>query len=332
VSLADELSLKQRARARGLLVMGPECGTSIVHGIGLGFANRVRAGPIGLIGASGTGLQEVSTLIHHLGGGVSHAIGTGGRDLHEAIGGLTTLQSIDLLAADVATRVIVLVSKPASASVGERVLAAAAATGKPVVACLLGWRGSTPGRIRAVETLEEAAVAALEALGVPLSPLEPPKLPPGRHGLGRVVGLYTGGTLCDEASSIVADAGLRFVDFGAPEYTRGHPHPMIDPARRAAAVAEAGDQNGVGVVMLDVVCGSCAHPDPAGVVAPAIAEARARAARRGRRLEVVAHVVATENDSQPLAEQQESLRAQDVIVCATNRLAGLTARSLALGA
>ncbi|HYB43107.1 MAG TPA: hypothetical protein VEL75_15115, partial [Candidatus Methylomirabilis sp.] len=143
VSLADERALKERARARGLLVMGPECGTGILHGVGLGFANWVRRGAVGLVGASGTGLQEVASLVHRLGGGVSHAIGTGGRDLHAEIGGITTLQALELLAADAGTRVIALVSKPGSAAVAREVLAAAHAAGKPVYACLLGGHGES---------------------------------------------------------------------------------------------------------------------------------------------------------------------------------------------
>jgi FdrA protein len=331
VSLADELALKQRARARDLLVMGPECGTSILHGVGLGFANRVRRGPIGLIGASGTGLQEVTSLIHRLGGGVSHAIGTGGRDLHAEIGGVTTRQALALLAADTGTRGVVLVSKPASAVVAERVLTAASATGKPVVACLLGWRGDSPAGVHVVDTLEEAAVAAVQTLGLAPPALDAPKLAAGRTPLGQVLGLYTGGTLCDEARRVVGAAGLRFVDFGAAEYTRGRPHPMIDPALRSAAVARAGDEDRVGVLLLDVVLGSCAHPDPAAAVAAAIGEARAQAARRSRRLEVVAHVVGTEDDPQRLADQEDALRALEVIVCASNRLAARAALALARG-
>jgi FdrA protein len=332
VSLDDELALKQRGRARGLLVMGPECGTSIVHGVGLGFANRVRRGPIGLVGASGTGLQEVTALVHRLGGGISHAIGTGGRDLDSKIGGITTLQALELLAGDADTRVIVIVSKPASPVVADDVLSAASAAGKRVVACLLGFHGATRARVDVAATLEEAAVAAVKAAGIAPPALEASKLAPGRAPLGQVLGLYTGGTLCDEARRIVGDASLRFVDFGATEYTRGRPHPMIDPALRSAAVARAGQDDRVGVLLLDVVLGSCAHRDPAHALAAAITEARTEAAQRGRRLEIVAHVVGTEDDPQGLAGQESALRELDVIVCSSNRQAALTALALARGA
>jgi FdrA protein len=331
VPLAAERALKLRARARGLLVMGPECGTSIIGGLGLGFANRVRRGAVGLVGASGTGLQEVTSLIHRLGGGISHAIGTGGRDLHAEVGAITTLQAIELLAADAGTQVLVLVSKPGAPAVAREVLATAAAAGKPAIACLLGWRGEAPAGVRVVAGLEEAAVAAVEALGGAPTPLEPPALEPRRSPYGPVLGLFTGGTLCDEARRMVGDAASGFVDFGAEEYTRGRPHPMIDPTLRSAALARTGDEAGVGVLLLDVVLGSCAHPDPAAAAAPAIAEARGRAARRGRRLAVVAHVVGTEDDPQGLAAQETTLREVDVVVCASNRLAARAALSLARG-
>lgn len=332
VPVAAERALKLRARARGLLVMGPECGTSIVGGVGLGFANRVRRGAVGLVGASGTGLQEVTSLVHRLGGGVSHAIGTGGRDLHAEVGGVTTLQAIELLGADAATRVLVLVSKPAAEAVAREVLAAAGACGKPAIACLLGWRGQAPAGVRVVESLEEAAVAAVQALGLAPAPLTPPALDAPRAPLGPVLGLFTGGTLCDEARRVVGPAARGFVDFGAEEYTRGRPHPMIDPTLRSAALARAGDDAGAGVLLLDLVLGSCANPDPAAAAGAAIGEARARAGRHGRRLAVVAHVVGTEDDPQGLAAQEDALRKLDVIVCPSNRLAARAALTLARGA
>jgi FdrA protein len=321
VAIEDEILLKRRARDRGLLVMGPECGTSLVGGIGLGFANRVRRGPVGLVGASGTGLQEVTTLLHRLGSGVSHAIGTGGRDLHDGVDGLSTLQALDRLGRDPLTRVVVLVSKPASARVTATVLGAAAALGKPVIACLLGWTGTLPRGIQGVETLEEAAVAAVHAAGEPVTKLETPAPAVAAPG-GRVAGLYTGGTLCEEARALVGEAGL-FTDFGAVEFTRGRPHPMIDPALRNAAIVAAGHDDAIGVLLLDFVLGFCAHPDPVGAAAPALREARA--ARRGTGLAVVAHVVGTDDDPQGLGAQEAALRALDVAVYPSNRLAALAA-------
>lgn len=330
VPLHDEVALKRRARARGLFVMGPECGTSIVSGIGLGFANRVRRGPVGVVGASGTGLQEVTCLIHRLGSGVSHAIGTGGRDLREEVGGVTTLQALEWLGRDPDTRAVVLVSKPPSYQVADMVLAAAAASGKPVVACLLGWQGARPAGVRLAATLEEAAVAAVELTTGMVAKFEAPAAPrAARATEGLVYGLFAGGTLCEEARAIVGPAGQRFVDFGDAAYTRGRPHPIIDPRPRNAAVVAAGDDPATGVLLLDVILGFCAHPDPAGAVGEVLDEARAQAARRGRTLDVVAHVVGTDEDPQGLAAQEQSLCTRGVVVCPTNRLAARVARELA---
>jgi FdrA protein len=338
VSLEDEIALKRRARARGLFVMGPECGTAIIQGVGFGFANRVRRGAIGVVGASGTGVQEVTTLLHRLGAGVSHAIGTGGRDLHAAVGGITTLQALERLGADAGTRVIVVVSKPSSREVADGVLAAAGRLGKPIVACLLGYEGATLRTdVLSVATLEEAAVTAARLAGYGTGVFERAGIArPGTHGAIR--GLYTGGTLCEEAQRLAGgtphlggEAPHRFVDFGAEEYTRGRPHPIIDPGRRHAAILEAAEEPGVGVVLLDLVLGECAHPDPAGALDPVLAEAYERARRGGRELFVVAHAVGTDDDPQDLARQEETLRKLGVIVCASNRIAALTARGLVEG-
>ena len=327
VSLEDEVALKRRARERRLLVMGPECGTAIINGVGLGFANRVRRGPIGVVGASGTGIQELTSLVHRLGSGISHAIGTGGRDLHAAVGGLTTLQAVAALGGDADTRVLLIVSKPPSPEAADAVLRAAVTTGKPVVACLLGYAGATPPGVRTAATLEEAATIAVRVSGGGLD-LERPARPSGPRGA--IFGVYSGGTLCEEARRIVGDGpGHRFVDFGAEEYTRGRPHPIIDPSQRNAAIVAAGDDSSLGVLLLDLVLGDCAHADPAGALRPALAEARAR--RRGRDLAVVAHVVGTDQDPQGLERQEEELHKLGAVVCASNRMAAETARAIAAG-
>jgi FdrA protein len=327
VSLDDEVALKVRARERGLFVMGPECGTAIIQGVGFGFANRVRRGTIGVVGASGTGIQEVTTLIHRLGAGVSHAIGTGGRDLHAAVGGITTLQALERLGADDGTGVVVLVSKPSSREVADRVLAAAAALGKPVVACLLGYDGVVPAGVRAAPTLEDAASLAVALAGGARLGGERAAAQGVSQAGGSIRGLYSGGTLCDEAQRLAGGTVHRFVDFGSEEYTRGRPHPIIDPSRRHAAILEAADDPAVSVLLLDLVLGDCAHPDPAGALDPVLAEAFAR--RRG--LLVVAHVVGTDEDVQELARQEDTLSKRGVIVCPSNRAAALTARQLAGG-
>jgi len=331
VSLDEEVALKRRARARGLLVMGPECGTAIVNGVGLGFANRVRRGAVGVVGASGTGIQEITILVHRLGGGIAHAIGTGGRDLHAAIGGVTTLQALDRLAADDGTRVIVLVSKPPSRAVADVVLAAAVQTRKPVVACLLGYAGAMPDGVVAAATLEEAARAALALVGGPAPDLERPRAVARRRPRGSIRGLYSGGTLCEEARRLVAGGEHRFVDFGAEQYTRGRPHPIVDPRYRDAAILEAAADPSVSVILLDLVLGDCAHPDPAVALDPILVEAHDRARGGGRELALVAHVVGTDEDPQDLVRQQDVLRKRGAIVCPSNRMAALTAQRLAEG-
>lgn len=331
VSLDDEVALKRRANARGLLVMGPECGSAIINGVGLGFANRVRRGAIGVVGASGTGIQEVTSLIHRLGGGIAHAIGTGGRDLHAAVGGTTTLQALDCLAADEDTRVIVLVSKPPSRAVADTVLAAAMRTKKPIVACLLGYGGAMPDGVRAAATLEEAACAALGLAAGAVPDLERPRSVATPGSRGAIRGLYSGGTLCEEARRLVGGSPHLFVDFGAAEYTRGRPHPIIDPRYRDVAIREAADDPSVSVLLLDLVLGDCAHPDPAAALEPVLTQASDRARRGGRDLAIVAHVVGTDQDPQDLVRQEDVLRKRGVLVCASNRIAALAARRLAEG-
>jgi FdrA protein len=285
VPLADELALKAEARERGLLLMGPDCGTAILDGAPIGFANRVRRGAIGIVGASGTGIQELSTLIHRLGRGVSHAIGTGSRDLSDDVGGSSTMQGIDLLARDEATEVIVLVSKPPSPRVAARVREHAASTGKRIVECFLGGE----------KTLEDAAFEAcnLEApsRGTPLQ---------------NVVGLYSGGTLASEARRITKG---EVTDLGEDEYTRGRPHPMIDPTIRIERIAHVPKD---AVLLLDIVLGEGAHPDPAGALIPALT------ARGGI---TYASVTGTDEDPQHRATQVRKLREAGVIVCRSNAAA-----------
>ena len=265
VSLDTEVRLKRRAAERDLLFMGADCGTAIIDGVALGFANAVRRGPVGIVGASGTGIQEVSCLLDAAGVGVSHAIGVGGRDLSAEVGGLMTRAGLKLLAGDPDTRVIVVISKPPDPRVADAIEAAAVATGKPVILALLGARddtGEVP-RIERASTLTDAALLAETAGGrVAGGGLRRPPAP------GRVRGLYCGGTLCTEAAAIVG--GGEFTDFGDDEYTRGRAHPMIDPSLRIEQLAAAARDPSVTVLLLDVVLGYGAHPDPAADLAPAI--------------------------------------------------------------
>jgi FdrA protein len=339
VPLADEVALKKMARERSLLVLGPGCGTAIVGGVGLGFANRVRPGGIGLVGASGTGLQAVASHIHDLGGGISQAIGTGGRDLQDEPGGITAAQAIDLLRRDPETVVIGLVGKPASPAVTTRLLALLRAAGKPSVIHLLGapLPAHRQGDLHFAISLAEAAELAVALASGAVRPRPAftergPRLAPGQRYLR---GLFSGGTLAAEAllglqaglSPLWANVPLAslptverlpdplasrahtVLDLGDDTFTVGRLHPMIDhDLRRRRLRQEAADPE-VAIILLDVVLGEGAHPDPAGELAPAIVEARAAATAAGRDLTVLAVVVGTEDDPQSLPLQAERLAA-----------------------
>jgi len=327
VPLEEEVALKRRALERGLLVMGPDCGTALIGGVPLAFANAVPRGDIGLVSASGTGLQEVSCLLARAGRGVSHGIGVGGRDLSESVGGLMTLAALDALEADRATKRIVVISKPPAAAVMDKVVARAARSRKPVVLCLLGAQAQA-GRngITFARTLEAAALAASGK-----RPTRAPAPLPARRGWIR--GLYSGGTLCAEAQIVLMDeghalqsnapvpgaqrvrrgaAGHRLIDLGADEYTRGRPHPMIDPALRNEQLERALRERDVAALLLDVVIGTGAHPDPAGQIAQRLRGAGPR------RPAVVASVTGTDADAQGYARQVATLRAEGVIVARSN--------------
>jgi len=318
VPLAEEAALKRKAAERGLLVMGPDCGTAILGGAGLGFANRVRRGAIGIVAASGTGLQMVASRIHELGGGISQAIGTGGRDLTEPIGGITARQALDLLGRDPGTETMVLLSKPPSPKVAAQVLAAARAAGKPVVVNFLGW---TPpvrrlGAIRFAVSLEEAAELALEPHPPAPSPIALPA--PGRGGESHAVrGLFSGGTLASEVrlalQAFLGPEACTILDLGDDEFTVGRLHPMIDQDLRLRRLrAEAADP-AVSILLLDVVLGDGAHADPAGELAPVIE----RCLGERSDLSVLVLIVGTDQDPQNLDEQTATLERAGARVCRT---------------
>jgi FdrA protein len=350
VPIEDEIELKRIGVRKGLLVMGPDCGTAILDGVPLGFANAVRPGNVGLVGASGTGLQQVTCLLDAFGAGISQAIGVGGRDLHEEVGGLMMLAALERLLADDGTDVVVLISKPPAPSVSEKVLAAASAASKPVVVNFLGGDAEA---IRAAgahpaTTFEEAAqTAAALSLGSAPSPLEDFAVNVDEvaaalaTGQDRIAGLYSGGSLASEAKVVLkallgpdlaAQQGI--VDLGDDEYTVGRPHPMIDPRLRAEKIADAGHDPQVAVILLDIVLGYASHPDPAGALIPAIRAAREAAAGDSRGLAIVASVCGTPNDPQGLAGQRVVLAGAGVHLAASNsraaRLAGLVLQQAAV--
>jgi FdrA protein len=323
VSVADEVRLKRMAAERNLLLMGPDCGTAILDGTPLGFANAVRPGPIAMIAASGTGAQEVSCLLDAAGAGVSQIIGVGGRDLSEDVGGLTTNVALDLVLADPGTEVVVLVSKPASPAVADALLARLGSVGRPVVACLLGLEDSD-GAVTVRGTLEGGAAAAASAVGLELATTSgTPEPPPATLSARGVVGLYTGGTLASEAKVILgrADVAAEILDLGDDMYTAGRPHPMIDPSARAEHVEAAGSRADVGLLLVDLVIGHGAAADPATPLADAVRAARAAAERDGRTLVVVGSVCGTAADPQGIDGQRAILREAGVLLFASNAAA-----------
>jgi succinyl-CoA synthetase alpha subunit len=344
VSLDDEIKLKEYAHRQGLLLMGPDCGTAIINNVGLCFANAVAGGDIGVIGASGTGTQEITVLIDRLGGGLSQVLGTGGRDLSAAVGGIMMLDCLAALAADAATRIIVLVSKPPAPAVAAKILAAAENCGKPVVVCFLGGDAAAtpPPGIYFARTLEDAARAAVAlakgqqpAAGfcqhpalATLAAAAKAKLAPGQRA---VRGLFCGGTLCQEAKYIIGGQGggeHRFLDLGDDAYTVGKPHPMLEPALRLPYILQQAEDPAVAVLLLDVVLGYGAHADPAGVTAPAIAAAKETARRAGRHLEVIAYTCGTEADRQQRSAQEAKLAAAGACLAKSNARAAYLAAAI----
>jgi FdrA protein len=371
VSVDDEISLKQMAAEKGLLVMGPDCGTAIVNGVGLGFANKVRRGPIGLVAASGTGLQQVSARIHQLGAGITHALGTGGRDLSEAVGAVTAHQGLDLLSRDPETQVIVLISKPPSPKVAAGLLNAARSAGKPVVVDFIGYSPAARlvDNLHFANTFDEAAALAVELAthdadsDEDIRSIRRPSQDTAKAsdlkrfaaGQRYLRGLFSGGTLAYEAllllqdyvpavysnvplkkehrlaNSLVSQAHT-IVDLGEDEFTVGRPHPMMDNDLRIRRLQQEAEDPEVAVILLDVVLGYGAHPDPASELAPAIAQARATAQEAGRHLSVMAIVVGTDEDPQDLDAQIEQLEGAGALVGTSNdaavRRAGRLLRTL----
>lgn len=318
VSVSDEIRLKRMAIERRLLMMGPDCGTAIIDGAPLGFANVVRRGSVAIVAASGTGAQEVSCLLDRAGVGVSQLIGVGGRDLSEDVDGAMTLFALDLIDDDPETTAVVLVSKPPAKTVTEKVLGRLASLGVPAVACLLGEEDAG-GQVPVRGTLEAAALAAAEIAGGSLAIDDPateadPGIAPG------ILGLYTGGTLAGEAKVILKRAGItsEVLDLGDDEYTAGRPHPMIEPELRTDHILRAAARDDVGVVLLDIVLGHGSHADPAGTAAAAVTDAREIARREGRELRFVASVTGTEGDPQGLSGQVATAEAAGIEIFPSN--------------
>lgn len=290
--LAQEVRLKEYADEAGVLVMGPDCGTAVVGGVGLGFANVVRPGPVGIVAASGTGAQHLMCLLDAVDVGVSHCLGVGGRDLSASVGGRSTLRALDLLDGDAATSLIVVLSKPPDRSVAAAVEAHASSLDTPVLFGLLG---------EGLPDLTATAASVTAAIGATWSAPEhwAGAVAAARPG-GGVHGLFVGGTLRDEAELVVGPlegAGHSLVDLGDDRYTLGRPHPMIDGSDRVERVRAATRDPATGVLLLDVVLGLNAEGDPAGALAGAVRDATSAG------VPVVATVVGTRDDPQRLRGQ-----------------------------
>lgn len=373
VPVEQEIWLKDRARERGLLVMGPDCGTAVVGGVGLGFSHSVPAGPIGLVAASGTGAQQVVCLLDAAGVGVSAVLGVGGRDLSAAVGGRSARAALTALDEDEGTELIVVLSKPPDPAVASELREYAATLATPVEFALIG-----PGE----PDLTASTEGALRALGRPVpswpswAPADARPVDPGR-GLR---GLFSGGTLCDEAMVIAAErlgpvysniplqpawridpvagrgsgagsgsgagkgpgtdgtdtaydgpAKHVMIDLGDDALTAGRPHPMIDLRLRLDRLAAEAADPATGVILLDVVLGYGAHPDPAAELAPAITAARAAAAADGRDLPVVVSLIGARSDPQDMGRQANMLAAAGAHVFASNAAAARFACDLISG-
>jgi FdrA protein len=343
VTVEQEIRLKDEAERHGVLVMGPDCGTAIVGGVGLGFANTVRPGGVGIVAASGTGAQEVTCLLDAAGVGVSAVLGVGGRDLSEQVGGRSTLAAMRMLDAHPGTDLVVVLSKPPHPEVAERIRAAAASLHTPSVVAMLG---------RGQDDLTATTEKILATLGWPAPGWREWEAPYERRPRpGALRGLFGGGTLCDEAMVIASDLlgpvasnipldpawtlgpdlrsdGHLMIDFGDDALTQGRAHPMIDPSLRLERIAvEAADPT-CAVLLLDVELGYGSHPDPARELAPAVSAARQRASADGHDLAVVVSLCAAEGDFQGFQRTAEALVAAGASVHVSNAVAARTAAAL----
>jgi FdrA protein len=367
VPLEEEIRLKRRAKELGLLVMGPDCGTAIINGVALGFANAVRKGPFGIVGASGTGIQEISSLLHRKGYGITHAIGLGGRDLSSEVKGMSMLQGIAALERDVRTEVVILVSKPPATEVAQKILDTVQNLKKKYVVNFLNGEPTEAEKRKlpfapGLEEAVELAISILEGRGSDNVVFTGhadeiaarAKMDRERIGRGKYLrGLFSGGTLADEALVILNDklGGIysnvplkeelrlenswnsmhhTIVDMGEDEFTRGKPHPMIDYSLRCDRLMREVMDRECGVILLDVVLGYGAHPDPADVLVPLISEAREKIRKDGRFIAFVASVTGTDDDPQVYSKQRSALENAGICVLPSNaqaaRYAGLILR------
>lgn len=341
VSIEQEAQLKREAQQLGKLVMGPDCGTAIINGVPLAFANKVPRGDIALIGASGTGIQEITCLLAQHGQGISQAVGVGGRDLHEQVGGVSTMMAMAAIESDTNTRHVVLVSKPPAQALVDQLLKTIAGSAKSYTLCFLGGKEpELPANCKWAKTLSEAAFIAAN-LSVPSRTVAIPTTAQ-RQPNKLICGLFCGGTLCTESLLLFKEAGLavssnvkipdmvyqdhshQLLDLGADEFTQGKPHPMIEPGIRDAAVVAALEDQQIGVLLVDVVIGFGSHSDPAAQLLSAISSCKIN----DNGVQIVASVTGTDDDPQVRSHQVKKLEASGVLVASSNEAATRLALAL----
>ncbi len=365
VSVDDEFALKGLAAQKGLLVMGPDCGTSLIGGVGIGFANAVRKGSIGVVGAAGTGLQEFTSQVHNAGHGISHAIGTGSHDLSDKIGGRTTFAALEALEADPQTQIITILSKPPGAKTLAKLMERLKSCKKPVVSCLFGADIRDAHKISNItitHTIDDAVQSAIAKTGgkmtSPQTQLSAEELETASREKARwspqqkyLRGLFAGGTFCYQSQQIFRDAGIpvnsnapldpkyqladsdrslehTVLDMGADEYTVGRPHPMIDGTRRKQRILTESRDLQVAILLLDFILGCNASMDPVGELLDAIVKAKRNVQKRGGHLTMVASICGTDGDLQDLNLQTRMLREAGMIVFQSNARAAVFCREL----
>ena len=344
VTLEDEKRLKEKAHKKGLLVMGPDCGTGIIKGVPIAFTNNVTPGKIGIVGASGTGIQELTTIIDRLGEGVTNAIGTGGRDLSEQVGAITMIDSINAMEEDKDTEVVIVISKPPAEKVRNNVVERLRHFKKPVVTLFLGEKPEVhEENFYHAYTLDEAARIAVRLLRNEKVQGDKFKVNIDKNFSAKenktIKGYYSGGTLAAEAAMMIRDildlsvplgkqagymlntSGHTVVDLGDDAYTQGKPHPMIDPTKRVECMKEAAKDESTGVILFDIVLGYGSHEDMAGSLLPAIRELKEKAKEENRDLYFVTTICGTRKDYQNYDKQKKIMEDAGVIVCESNKQA-----------
>ncbi len=366
VPIEQEVELKQYAQAHGLLMMGPDCGLSFINGVAIGLCSKVRRGSVGIAAASGSGMQEVMNIVHRRGYGISHAIGVGGRDLKDAVGGITMLQSMDILEADPETKVIVIISKPPQPKTIETVLARVRACSKPVVLQLIGadLRGFDIGHAMVSDSFENTADMAI-ALSKgenyeskreeekyrevdALAALEAGRMAPSQK---YIRGIYCGGSLAEETLTLAESklgalyGNIAFapeyvlgnpfesyrdcmIDIGAEEFTAGRPHVAIDPKPRVERFLQEARDPEVAVILMDFLLGYALCEDPAGMMVDVIQQGIREAREQGRHLSVIASICGSDLDPQDFNVQRQKLEDCGVIVMDNNGQASRLAAAI----